>query len=200
VKAGTVVRLALGSLLALTILAISGWSDKLSSRRLQALAEQAELERLCVSDFVEVSSRRDVPRLGGHLYVYRTAQGERLLWVSADDSQAHVLGSALGGLSEFLLADLNGDGNDELAFVENHGSGLFIGRVVGYRVGEWTGSPVFAADVSHGPVPAHLRVLGNPPRLEVLCGDELLGRFQFDRSSGSFIYQESGLALPNCRF
>jgi hypothetical protein len=196
VKAGTVVRLALASLLVLTVLAFSGWSGKLSPRRLQDLAEQAELERLGVSDFVEVSSDEDVSRLDGQLYVYQTAQGERLLWVSTDGSQAHVLGWGPGGLSEFLLADLDGDGCDEFAFVENHGSGLFIGRVVGYRVGEWTGSPAFAVDVYRGPVPVHLGIVEAPRRLEVLCGDELLGWLQFDCSSGSFVYQESGQALP----
>jgi hypothetical protein len=193
-----VARLALGSVLILAVLAFSARSDGLSPHRLQALAGQAELERLCVSDFVEVSCEGDTSRLDGHLYVYRTVQGERLLWVNADGSHARILGAGPGGLDEFIVTDLDGDGNGELAFVENHGSGLFIGRVVGYRVGEWASAPAFAAYVSHGPVPIHLRVVQNPSRLEVLCGDEPLGWFQFDHSLGSFIYYESDLALPNC--
>lgn len=194
-----IVGLAAVSLPMLVVLALLGCADRPSSRQLQALAERAELERLRPTDFVEVSTAEQVGQLGGRLYEYQTTQGGRLLWVSTDNRDAHVLGAGIGGVGEWVLMDLDGDGGDELALVENHGSGLAIQRVVGYRVGEWAGPPAFAAYVSHGPVPAHLRSLEEPPRLEVVCGDQPLGWFQFERSQGAIVYEESSADVPDCR-
>lgn len=191
------------SLPVLVVLALLGGVDRPSTRHLQTLAEQAELDRLRISEFAEVSAEEDVDRLGGRLYVYQTSQGDRLLWVSAtsltDDREAHILGVVAGGVGEFVLADMDGDGGLDFAFVENHGSGMAIQRVVGYRVGEWAGPPAFAEYVSHGSIPVHLRASENPPRLEVLCRGRPLGWFQLDRSLGTIVYEESDLPLPECR-
>lgn len=180
----------------LVVLALLGCTDRFSLRHLRSLAEQAELERLGISDLQLVSDANLADRLGGNLYEYQTAQGPHLLWVSADGSEAHVLGVDVNS-QEFLVTDLDTDGEQEFIFVEDHGSGLYIERVVGYTVGEWT-RPNLAAYVSQGVRPIQLQLSEERSRLEVLCDDQVLGWFQADRASGQITYEDVGTPVVSC--
>jgi len=184
----------------LIVLALSSCSDRSSPHSLQALAEQAELERLGISDLVEVSTDEQAALMGGRLYVYQTTHKARLLWVSADNEKAHILDSGIDFWG-FLLTDLDGDGNDELAFIEENNAGkMLFASVVVHRVGERIDTRAFSTYVSYALESVHLRALESPPRLEVMCGDNPLGWIQFDHSLSDFVYKESDLALHECRW
>jgi hypothetical protein len=181
----------------LTVLALLGCTDRFSAHHLETLAAEAEVERLGIADFQRVSDGDLTDQLAGTLYEYQTAQEPRLLWVSADGSAAHVLGT--GAISrEFLTTDLNGDGEEEFIFVEDHGSGLYVERVVGYTIGEWD-APTLAAYVSHGTQAIKLELVGETRRLEVRCDDELLGWFAPRAGSGALTYETPDEVMASCR-